>query len=181
MNQKLQSCFGFENKRNILWFKYSLTINSSELIIIIHLCICFKLAQISHFEVSQANKLKCMNFVFRHTIWANPKYLIHMSYCWRAFCFCRYSVRLTLSRGWTKAVWFFYRCLLKLNDETVARLSWIIQGKRDDITAIDESLSHCCKVKRWSKNNFPTWIMEMILPQRFNHSNKARVLGALKT
>ena len=103
MNQKLQSCFGFQNKRNILWFKYSLTTNSSELIIIIHLCICFKLAQISQFEVSQANKPKCMNFVFRHTIWANPKYLIHMSYCWRVSCFCRYSVRLTLSRGWTKS------------------------------------------------------------------------------
>ena len=63
MNQKLQSCFGFQSKRNILWFKYSLTINSSELIIIIHLCICFKLAQINQFEVSQANKPKCMNFV----------------------------------------------------------------------------------------------------------------------
>ena len=106
-------------------------------------------------------------YEFHHTIWANPKYLIHMPSSWRVFCFCRYSVRLTLSRGWTKAVWFLKLCLLKLNDETVARLSWIIQGKRDDNTAIDEPLSPCDKVKHWSKNNFPTWIMDMILPKRF--------------
>lgn len=106
MDQKLQSYFGFQNKRNILWFKNPLTINSSQLII--YLSICFKLTQINHKSASlKYRKLTNLNAWFHHAIWANPKYLIHVLLLKSILFLLLFTEADNLSRGWIKAVWFF--------------------------------------------------------------------------